>query len=534
MLKLEKSVMSVAALFFGSAGGFWCSCFFMCLALLGCSAAADDKSAVTKITAKITLSPERMGAAVNRGVLGNNIQWVDHADGLQAPGSGNFVAGTLAYAKAMGSTVLRYPGGAQADVYRWQDGMGEWLKRGENQHFFNKKRQKVTFGTREFLEYCEAVNAIPLITVNTATGTPEEAADWVKLVNSTRLTSEKTGKQLPKVRYWEIGNEPYVNDAQRKELWITPASFAAKANLFIRAMKKIDPSIEVGIPLRSDKIGTVPATPHQGFNRKVLTGIDAPFEFVALHNAYLPFNYDPDKSYNQESYFLATMAASRVITEDFSQTRALLRELKPGKDIALAVTEFNALYIISERPEAKYISSLAGALYVADALRLFAATPDLLFANFWSLSGNWHFGALDNAGRPRPAYYVLKIFNEFLHGRLIDLNIVTPTFSSPRVGVVPAYKDTPLVTGLATRDGKFVRLLLINKDPAALVNASLSIADDPNIAEINFRYLTGTKIFASGEASEIISEHTESLAVGPSVSFKLRPRSVGIITIKLK
>ena len=44
-----------------------------------------------------------------------------------------------------------------------------------------------------------------MITVNIATGTPEEAVEWLQYINR----PDKTGYQPPKVKYWEIGNENY-------------------------------------------------------------------------------------------------------------------------------------------------------------------------------------------------------------------------------------------------------------------------------------------------------------------------------------
>ena len=508
-------------------------CVMPLILLLACACAPVAQTQPLPAV-RISVDPGKVLAAANRNILGNNIQWVDDADGLIEHDSGKFVAGSLEHARRMGSTILRYPGGAQSDLYHWRDGVGESAKRGENRHFFSHAKQRVRFGTQEFLEYCEAVGAQPLITVNTATGTPEEAAEWVKLANVTRLKSARTGKPLPKVVYWEIGNEPYVNDGQNKDLWITPEKFAARANTFIHAMKAVDSSIQVGIPLRSDKIGTVPATPHQGYNRKVLGAINAPFEFVALHNAYLPFNYMPDKRYKDEDYYRATMAASRVIVEDFNQTRALLRELKPGKTIPLAVTEYNALYQLSQNEEAKYITTMAGAMFVADALRVFATTPDLAFANFWSLGGNWHFGALDNGGQPRPAYHALNYFNMLLQGNLIAAKFAGGTFANRSVGVVPSYEDTPTVAGLATRSGNVVRLLLINKEAQQVREATLEIAGAAKPVEIKFSFVTSTNPLAAGKASDVVAEYDGTLATAPlPVSFKLPPCSIVLLTVRL-
>ena len=411
---------------------------------------------------------------MNRLVLGNNVQWVDRGDEMLSRDGRQLRPRMLERAKALGPTILRFPGGAMSDLFRWKDGTGEPEQRGLNEHFFSRQMQRVLMGTREFLELCEALGVEAIITVNTATGSPKEAAQWVAYVNRQGLRSSRTGELLAKVRYWEIGNEPYLKDDKQKRLWIAPEAFAARANDFIRAMKDVDPDIQVGIPLRSDRLGGVAATPYPGYNATLLANVSMPFDFVSLHNAYLPFGFD--KPFSDRDLLQAALAASVVVAADFEATRQLLRQYKPGRSVALAVTEFNALFSLGGKPSDNYTASPAGALYVADLLCLFAVTPDLLMANFWSLSGNWVFGSFASSGEPRPAYHVLRLFNAVLRGRLLPVAVQTPGFESPAVGFVPAQQGQPRVTALATLDEGNVRLVLINKDTALAADLTLHVA----------------------------------------------------------
>lgn len=79
-----------------------------------------------------------------------------------------------------------------------------------------------------------------IITVNYGTGTPEEAAAWVKYAN----IDQKMG-----IRLWQIGNEP---DGAWEEGGPADArQYAAKFLAFSRAMKAVDPSILVFGPVLS-------------------------------------------------------------------------------------------------------------------------------------------------------------------------------------------------------------------------------------------------------------------------------------------
>ncbi len=59
------------------------------------------------------------------------------------------------------------------------------------------------FGTDEFLEFCRLVGAEPQIALNLGSGTPQEAADWVRYVD------EHWSKH--KGLLWELGNELWGN-----------------------------------------------------------------------------------------------------------------------------------------------------------------------------------------------------------------------------------------------------------------------------------------------------------------------------------
>lgn len=74
----------------------------------------------------------------------------------------------------------------------------------------------------------------PLICVNYGTGTPEEAAAWVRYAN----IEKKHG-----IRRWHVGNE--VDGTWEDGGPVDPAQYAARFAEFSRAMKAVDPTIEV-------------------------------------------------------------------------------------------------------------------------------------------------------------------------------------------------------------------------------------------------------------------------------------------------
>jgi alpha-N-arabinofuranosidase len=499
------------------------------------AAAAEVGKAVptpsSGLHARITFSSSDTGAPVNRLVAGSNVQWVDRGDELLRGESVEFSAGLLASVKEMAPTILRYPGGSQSDTYHWRDGLGGAGDRKSGEHFFSKQKQKVWFGTAELLRLCQEVGGQPLLTVNAATGTPEEAAEWVTYVNKARVKDD-AGHVYPAVTYWEIGNEPYLKDV-RPDLAMPPAEFARRAGKLIAAMKKADPSIQVGLPLRSDRIGTTPATPYQGYNDAVLKGVGADYDFVALHDAYMPFLLGPPPA--KDVMFGAAMAADTIIEEDFAFTRGLLERARPGRKTPLAITEYNAVYTLSGAPTDRYTATLTAALFTADVLRLLAEREDILCANHWSLSGNGFFGALSRTGHRRPSFYVLRGFSRLSKGRRVTLATDSPVHDTPAAGLVPARKGRPVITAFAAREGQTLRLMIVNKDVASPALVTLTVSDKkaPTITRATQGEVWTEDYFADGDSVDAWSERPLAARAWP-LTVELKPHSVSFMEIELE
>ena len=115
--------------------------------------------------------------------------------------------------RELGIGALRWPGGCCADHYHWKNGIGK--DRPSRLHPMADSANPVwrqDFGTDEFLRFCELTGADPVLTVNTATGTPEEFLDWFEYANGPAETKygamrAENGHPEPyNVKFWGIGN----------------------------------------------------------------------------------------------------------------------------------------------------------------------------------------------------------------------------------------------------------------------------------------------------------------------------------------
>lgn len=110
--------------------------------------------------------------------------------------------------------VFRWPGGCFAEEYHWQDGIGEKaLRRKIVNTNWGGVTEDNSFGTHEFMRFCELVGCKPYINVNVGSGSVREMSEWIEYMTSdaeSPLTEQrkKNGRAEPwKLEYLGVGNE---------------------------------------------------------------------------------------------------------------------------------------------------------------------------------------------------------------------------------------------------------------------------------------------------------------------------------------
>ncbi|MDB6095098.1 MAG: alpha-N-arabinofuranosidase [Verrucomicrobia bacterium] len=110
---------------------------------------------------------------------------------------------------------IRWPGGCFADSYHWRNGIGPRAARPRMRNDTWGQVETNAFGTHEFLDFCQQVDAEPVICGNLGSGTVQEMRDWVEYLNAptgTILADERAANGHPApygVRYWGVGNESW-------------------------------------------------------------------------------------------------------------------------------------------------------------------------------------------------------------------------------------------------------------------------------------------------------------------------------------
>lgn len=102
----------------------------------------------------------------------------------------------IAMAKEMHTPVVRF-GGNFTSTYHWRDGVGPLDRRVSMRNLAWGIPEYNTFGTDEFLKFCQLIGAEPQIDLNMGTGTPQEAEGWAGYIR----------KHYQGPVLWELGNE---------------------------------------------------------------------------------------------------------------------------------------------------------------------------------------------------------------------------------------------------------------------------------------------------------------------------------------
>jgi alpha-N-arabinofuranosidase len=167
---------------------------------------------------------------------------------MPADNVSGFKAATIRWLKELGIEIARWPGGNFVSAYDWRDGVGERDKRPPRRELAWNGLESNDMGVDEFMTFCRLIDATPYLAVNSGLGDAHSAAEEVEYVNGPAMTRlgrlrAENGHPAPYgVKIWGVGNEMY-GPWQWGHMSIT--QYPEKHNLMVRAMRKVDPTIQV-------------------------------------------------------------------------------------------------------------------------------------------------------------------------------------------------------------------------------------------------------------------------------------------------
>ena len=380
-------------------------------------------------------------------------------DGLWDPVRRGPASGVPVLARDIGMKMLRYPGGCLAHNFKWQDAAGPV-----------EKRPNFTFGLDEFVAFCRATGAEPLVTVSDYVASPEDAAGLVEYLNApadgaksadgfgvrraslaagrnpwARRRAEAGHPEPYGVKYFELGNESdHGNHDVKPFRKYTAEEYAGWFNGCAKRMRAVDPGILLGALMGT---GTGPGDP---WNAIVLTAVKTAVDFIVVHT-YAVGIWSPESVAGEPAGVLmrACMASGEQFEALLGEYRTLIRE-RCGRDIPLAITEYNASFV-QDKP-VPYRFSLGAALFSADYVRiLLEPGTNVMMANYWHfINGYWGMvqgprlpEERQRAWKRMPAYYLYRLWGSHFGSTLVRVTVDSPRveFTGLPGHVLPSHGD---------------------------------------------------------------------------------------------
>jgi alpha-L-arabinofuranosidase len=413
---------------------------------------------------------------------------------------------TVSALRELDLQVLRF--GGFSDTYHWADGT------------FGSNSGPAPISFFHFMRMATNLGAQTIITVNYGSGTPEEAAAWVRCANITNRCGFK---------YWEIGNENYGDwEHDENSPPHDPVTYAIRAKEYIRQMKAIDPSIKVGVVVTENWMerAEVPLNAlkkcnlrefivegYQGWTPKMLAtfrqlGVTPDWVSVHYYPQVMP-GHENDARLLQSTAIWAALAAPlrQHLKNYFGEAHT---------NVEMLCTENNSV----PQNTGKQTTSLVNGLYLADSFGQIAQTEFNSYV-WWNLRN-----AQDRSSNNNPSLYGWRQYGD--HGIMSGNDIRYPTFHVFKLlkyfarggdQIVRATSDNKLLSVYAARRiDKTLALLVINKSPQTVMHVSFSITSfQPQPEATIYSYgIPQDQAARTGAGSEDI---VQSTSTGASTEF---------------
>jgi alpha-N-arabinofuranosidase len=420
-------------------------------------------------------------------------------------------------ARGLHTPVVRY-GGNFTSAYNWRDGTGPLDKRVSKLNIAWGIPEYNTLGTDEFLEFCRLIGAQPQIALNLGTGTPQEAAAWVRYVDA-HWGSHQGGL------LWELGNELW-GDWQVG--YPTLDELAARTLANSRAVRAVDPDARL--------IATGADEEHfQGWNAQQLTDPSGTFNYLSTHFVVTD-NVDlPDASDT-----FRTMASLALPWGLGPRMHAIQQQAAAAGQPKVKVA-FTEWLMISHDHAGPDFTNMGGALFAGGFLNMVMRDSDVVSIS--DMTGIMEFGGIwKRRGHVygAPAYWVLRTYASAQPHYLLSVQSDSPTYSIQQgITRLPEIADTPYLDIIAAenKDRSSLLLFCVNRDLTRSLTAHLDLGSLSTAgSQATVTTLTAENILAENDEQdpERVAPVTRTVPLNDARNHAFPNASVTVIEIPLK
>lgn len=491
--------------------------------LLGCTALAenptlnlaDDRYATSEQVVSVTVSTDVINT-VKSGIFGANNGYRGGGYGIYDEASRTFNEDMLEAIRNSGITHIRQPGGTEGDYFHWYETVGPVENRVAQINPFSSHHPTyaakdgelydVVFGPDEWIALCNLTGISLTIQLNAGTGTPQEAADFIRYCLNKGVAIESIA----------VGNESCMEEERVEGIRVTktPEEYVTFYNEVLACMGEelIAELDEKGIPFGC--IG-LPASHvlsvHRKWDDTVLAGVTVAADFIDIHIGYSPFNVNLG-GLSAEQIHKTLLATHTYVKKLLDMEVKTINKYSP--DTLIKMSEFGPL------GNSATCYGTAGSLYLASFFQTVLNEPKVFSADYLPLTpGN---SALICGTDVTTPGYVFKMYSELI-GR--DVLAVTSensrTFKAQASGLIPRLLNVP------EGDGAVYMNPTTGEGSLILINRAYT---DNTVFDVTLPYANAkiTKV------TELWNEDYSQMKIAPAeVSFDAQPVD-GKITVVTK
>ena len=348
---------------------------------------------------------EHLGRCIYNGIYVGENSPIPNTDGIR-----NDIIEAFRNIKA---PVFRWPGGCFAEEYHWQDGIGEKsLRRKIVNTNWGGVTEDNSFGTHEFMRFCELVGCKPYINGNVGSSSVREMSEWIEYMTSdaeSPLTEQrkKNGRAEPwKLEYLGVGNENWGCGGNMR-----PEHYADVYKRYQTFCRNYSGN-------RLYRIACGPSSADYNWTEVMMKNLDSNnVDAIDLHYYTMPVwpEMESATDFDDELYY-KTIAAANFSDELITRHSEIMNRYDPEKKIGLVIGEWGCWHKVEEGTNPGFLyqqNTMRDAIVAAIELNVFNRHSDrVVMANLAQAVNVLQSVILTEGGKmiKTPTYHVFDLF----------------------------------------------------------------------------------------------------------------------------
>ncbi|MBQ9200818.1 MAG: alpha-N-arabinofuranosidase [Bacteroidales bacterium] len=438
-------------------------------------------SAADKAT--LIVNGDQPGSQISRHIYGHFSEHLGHCiyGGIWVgpdspiPNTDGYRNDVVAALKEIRVPNLRWPGGCFADEYHWRDGIGPRESRPKmiNTHWGGVVEDN-SFGTHEFLNFCELIGTEPYICGNLGSGTVEEMSKWVEYItfdgeSPMANLRRQNGRDKPwKVQFWGVGNENWGCGGN-----MTPEHYSDLYRNYATYCRDYS-----GNRLR--KIAGGPNSGDVNWTEVLMKNIGSGRMWgLSLHYYTVPKGWGPGgkgsaTKFSEEEYAV-TMEKALAMDDLITRHSEVMDKYDPRKRVAFCVDEWGAWYDVEPGTNPGFLyqqNTLRDALICASTMNIFHKHCDRVrMANIAQMVNVLQSIILTEGDKMllTPTYHVYNMYKVHQDATNLPVELDAPLY-------VEGSHSLAALNASASRDKEgVVHLSVVNIDPENAVQMTCQL-----------------------------------------------------------